>query len=808
MDRFICIHGHFYQPPRENPWLETVDYQESAYPYHDWNERITSECYGPNAAARVMDGENRIVDIVNNYASISFNVGPTLLSWLELHAPDTYQAILDADRESQRRFSGHGAAIAQAYNHMILPLANERDRYTQVRWGLKDFEYRFGRPAEGMWLPETAVDLGTLETLSQLGIRFTILSPYQARRVRKIGTDQWVDVQGGEIDPTMPYRQLLPSGRTIDLFFYDGPISRAVAFERLLASGERFTHRLMEGFSNDREGPQLVHIATDGESYGHHHRWGEMALADTLRRIETQGLARVTIYAEHLDLHPPTHEVEVLENTSWSCFHGIERWRSDCGCNSGGRSWNQAWRRPLRAALGTLRDAVAPMYESAAGQLLNDPWAARDDYGEVVLHRSAENVERFLARHATHELTPREITTALELLEMQRHAMLMYTSCGWFFDEISGIETVQILQYAGRVVQLAERAFGQNVEQRFRQRLRAAKSNLAEHVDGAEIYTKFVKPAVVNTLQVGAHYAIDLLFPNGHSPNGRQPFRFELLDSARCEQAGSKLVVGRARVTSDTTWDSKTISFGALRFGDHNLSAAVRESNGMDDYASLATEVVGAFESADLAHVIRLLDKHFGGATYSFKSLFRDEQRRILGPMLDQATEDTESACAQVYERHAPLLAFLEGIQVPLPRPLKGLAELVLNVELRRALERPSLDVPRISSLLDDVRHAGGALDEELLAHLAEGSVHRCLDRLKADPTDPSVIESVSEAVRVAQLLPFGVNLWRAQNAYWSILNAWHPPASAPPRGGERDGGTWERSFMELGSLLGIRVPG
>ncbi|MBX6341735.1 MAG: DUF3536 domain-containing protein, partial [Thermomicrobiaceae bacterium] len=512
MDRYVCIHGHFYQPPRENPWLEAIELQDSAYPYHDWNERIAAECYAPNGASRILDDERRIAKIVNNYARISFNVGPTLLSWLEASAPATYQAILEADRESQARFSGHGSALAQAYNHPILPLMNRRDKETEVHWGIRDFERRFGRRPEGLWLPETAVDLETLEVLAAHGIRFTILAPHQAARVRPFG-GEWQDVSGGRIDPTMPYLQRLPSGREIALFFYDGPTARAVAFEGLLASGEEFARRLLAIAREDRSGPQILHIATDGETYGHHHRHGDMALAYALDVLESRGLARLTNYAEFLERRPPTHEVEIVEGSSWSCAHGIERWRSDCGCNAGrGPGWRQHWRAPLREAFDWLRDTLAPLYERRAARLLRDPWAARDAYVDVILDRSPAQFARFLGEHARRQLSAEETTAALKLLEMQRHLLLMYTSCGWFFDDLSGIETVQVIQYAGRAVQLAQDLFGDSLEARFLERLAAAPSNLPECGDARRVYETQVKPAMVDLAKVGAHYAITSLF--------------------------------------------------------------------------------------------------------------------------------------------------------------------------------------------------------------------------------------------------------------------------------------------------------
>src|SRR6185312_11574751 len=506
----------------ENPWLETVELQDSAYPFHDWNQRITAECYAPNAASRILDGEGQISKITNNYAKISFNFGPTLLSWMEVQEPQVYRAILEADRLSQELFSGHGSAIAQAYNHMILPLANNHDRYTQILWGIRDFEHRFGRAPEGMWLAETAVDFQSLDMMAQLGIKFTILSPYQAWRYRRIGARAYRDAAGAKIDPSRPYLVRLKQGRAITVFFYDAPISQAVAFENLLTSGEQFARRLADGFVDARDWPQLMHIATDGESYGHHHPHGDMALAYALQFIEEKGIANLTNYGEYLEKHPPQHEAQIIEKSAWSCSHGVGRWFEHCGCNSGGHGdWNQNWRGPLRQAFDWLRDTVMSLYEQRGSQLFMDVWSARNHYIRVILDRSNESLDRFFAENASHELTHEERVTALDLLEMQRHAMLMYTSCGWFFDEISGIETVQVIMYAGRVIQLAQKIFqqdeGEQIESGFLERLEHAASNLVEYKNAAEIYRRSVKPAAVGLEQVAAHYAISSLFETGAS---------------------------------------------------------------------------------------------------------------------------------------------------------------------------------------------------------------------------------------------------------------------------------------------------
>src|SRR5579875_790104 len=419
--KFLCIHCHFYQPPRENPWLEQIELQDSAYPYHDWNDRISAECYAPNLAARILDDQQRIVSIINNYSRISFNFGPTLLSWACEHASEVYRGILEADRQSQKQFSGHGSAMAQAYNHMIMPLANSRDRKTQILWGVADFEYRFGRSPEGMWLQETAVDLETLDLMAEAGIAFVILAPHQAKAVRPLNeTGEWRDVTGSKVDPTRAYLLNTPGGRKINLFFYDGPISQAVAFEKLLDNGEKFANRLIGPFAASPTSPQLMHIATDGETYGHHHKHGEMALAYALNYIESKKLAKITNYGEFLAKNPPTQEVKIYENTAWSCVHGVERWRSNCGCNSGRLGWNQEWRKPLREALDWLRDTIAPKFEELSSKFLKDPWAARDGYIQVVLNRVPEVRQRFGEEHFSRKLTDAEHVIVWKLLELQR----------------------------------------------------------------------------------------------------------------------------------------------------------------------------------------------------------------------------------------------------------------------------------------------------------------------------------------------------------------------------------------------------
>jgi len=807
MERYICIHGHFYQPPRENAWLEYIEMQDSAYPYHDWNEKVTAECYAPNAASRILDSEGYITQIVNNYNKMSFDFGPTLLAWMEERVPDVYQAILEADRETQQTFSGHGSALAQAYNHMIMPLANRRDKFTQALWGVREFEHRFGRKPEGMWLPETAVDVETLDILAELGIKFTILAPHQASRVRQIGADAWNDVSDATIDTTMAYEIKLPSSRKINLFFYDGPIARNVAFEDLLKNGDNFANCFAGAFSEERAWPQLVHIATDGETYGHHHRFGDMALAFALHYIETEGLARITNYGEYLEKHPPTHEVEIIENTSWSCTHGIERWRSDCGCNAGRNpKWNHAWRAPLREAMDWLRDALTPNYEAKAQEFLKDAWAARDDYIEVILDRSPENIQGFLDRHRIRELNEPEKVTVLKLLELQRHAMLMYTSCGWFFDEISGIETVQVIQYAGRAVQLAQELFGGDIEPHFLERLELAKSNIPKHGDGRRIYDKFVKPAVVNLIKVTAHFAVSSLFKEYDEHAEIYCYHVDLEDYHSLVAGKPRLAVGRAKVTSIIIGESATLSFGVLHFGDHNVNAGVREYQGEEAYQVMLQEMTQTFSGADFPEVIRLLDKHFGTSTYSIKDLFLDEQRKVLDNILESALSEIEAAYYQVYEHHYPPMRFLSELGNPIPKSFQSAAEFILNSGLRKAVSGDSLDLERIRSILDEIRTWKVELDTEGLSYLLQWTLERMMARLVTTPEDIDFLKELLAAAEMLHLLPFPVDLWKVQNLYHEMLKSIYPEFQTKAQQGDEAAQEWLSRFVSLGQQLSIRI--
>jgi alpha-amylase/alpha-mannosidase (GH57 family) len=803
MDRYVCIHGHFYQPPRENPWLEAIEIQDSAHPYHDWNERVAAECYAPNTAARILDGNGSIIDILSNYAKISFNFGPTLLSWMESAVPDAYQAILEADRQSRERFSDHGSAIAQSYNHLIMPLANGRDKKTQVLWGIRDFKHRFQRTPEGMWLPEAAVDLETLNILAEAGIKFTILAPHQASRIREIGTEEWQDVSGGRIDPTRPYLCRLPGDRQIVLFFYDGPISRAVAFERLLNRGEDFAGRLMGGFSDERTWPQLLHIATDGESYGHHHQFGDMALAYALYHIESEGFAKLTNYGEFLERHPPTQEAEIIENTSWSCAHGIERWRSNCGCNSGGHpDWNQEWRSPLRRALDRLRDDLAVRFEERAREYLKDPWLARDEHIEAVLDRSAGNVDAFFKRHATREFGQEDRSRALRLLELQRHALLMYTSCGWFFDELSGIETVQVMQYAARAIQLWEGLSGEDLETGFLDVLKEAKSNVVEYEDGARIYEKFVRPVVVDLKKTAVHYAVSSLFED--YGDRTTIYCYDILrDDYQREDAGrTKLAVGRASVISGITKESECVSFAVLHLGNHALNGGVRTFQGDEVYQAMRQEIAAAFGSGDFAGIVRLMDKHFGVNNYSIRDLFRDEQRKVLHLLIGSTLEEFETSHRRMYDDNRILMGFLQETGMPLPKSFLATAEFILNADMQKVFTEETANLERLKTIVDEMKRWGVAADPVNTEFVVRRRLERMMDRLAGNPGDTGLLHELAKAATLLQSVPVDIVYWQVQNMYFRMSKTAYPEFASRAAAGDGIAQAWIESFKSLGEQL------
>ncbi len=762
--RYVCIHGHFYQPPRENPWLDAVEVQDSASPYHDWNERITRECYGPNSRSRLVDGTGKIVGLSNNYARMSYNFGPTLLDWMAREAPDALQGIVEGDRLSLERRTGHGNALAQVYNHVIMPLASERDKRTQVLWGLADFRLRFGRDPEGMWLAETAADLASLEALAAAGIRFTVLAPRQAKRWRRLGEEPWTSISEG-IDPSRAYLCRLPSGKTITLFFYDGIIARQVAFEGLLDNGETFLDRLLKGFDDKRQHAQLVHIATDGESYGHHHAHGDMALAYVLETLSKNSEIRLTNYGEFLDLHPPEWEVEIHENSSWSCVHGVERWRSNCGCNSG-RGWQQEWRGPLRQSFDFLKQRLDELFAKQGKEYLGDPWAARDAYSSVLLDRSEGAVRRFLEQQGRPGLADKDVRQALWLLEMQRNALLMYTSCGWFFDEISGLETTQCLRYAARAMQLA-RHFQQDDEKEFVAILEKAPSNLPQFKNGRGVWEQLVRPANVELDRVLAHHAISLIYNEPKPTTSVYCYDLDTLDQEVQGRGETHLAVGRLRARSRLTWNEAETSFVVLHYGGLDFHAVLRRSGSPEEYETLKKKLLETYANGSLADVTQAIVQEFEGKSHHLADLFREERRRVIGIVLQQRFQDYEQSFERLADSDEAVLKTLARLHYPIPKPLTVAAGITLDERLRREIDSADAEnaPARITQLLErgqtwDYRPA----NTQALARSLEKQLLKILNNIKPFENIPELAKKAGQVLDVAQLLGISLDLWQAQN--------------------------------------------
>jgi alpha-amylase/alpha-mannosidase (GH57 family) len=796
LEKYICIHGHFYQPPRENAWLEVIEVQDSAHPYHDWNERITAECYGPNTASRILDGKGVIKKIINNYSSISFNFGATLLSWMETNDRESYEAIQQADKDSIENFGGHGSAMAQVYNHMIMPLSTSRDKETQIIWGIRDFAHRFSRMPEGMWLAETAVDTESLELMAKHGIKFTVLAPRQARGFRKIGTEAWTPIDHTPIDTRRPYLFRLPSGKSIVLFFYDGDISQGVAFNGLLNDGKKFAERLVSTLDSSSE-PQLAHIATDGETYGHHHKHGDMALAFCVDHIVRHKSAKLTNYAQFLSLHPPIYEAQIHENSSWSCAHGIERWRNDCGCNTGGKpNWNQKWRKPLRETLDWLREKLTALFEEGTADILRDPWVARNEYINVILNRNDDSIRKFLRDHCVRDVEPNQI---LRFMEVQRNAMLMYTSCGWFFDEVSGIETTQIMQYACRAMQLVSQISTANLEMEFRRRLEEVPSNVPGLGNAEHVYTKYVTPSKINLQRVGMHYAVASLFEE--DPDSFPVFNYTTSNEVfvRKEAGEQKLVLGVTKVKSNVTRSEKKFAFAVIYMGKHNIIGNISLDMEEEKFASMQIRMVTAFEEGRLGDIIGLMQTYFGPEKYTIWQLFQDEKRKVFNFITQQSMLDLEDSLRRIYNRDYPLVMALNHNGIPIPNAYKTTFEYILNVDLVKCFQTDKINIRQVERIMSELVNWDLKIEDPgKVERFAGESIFKELKRIGAEGDSFKRIERLNRLFPLMIRFNLRPNLYRSQNLFFEISTETQDHDGRSPE--------WKKQFTLLGDNLGIKV--
>lgn len=746
-----------------------VETESSAAPFHDWNERITEECYAANLAARILDDQGRIVSIVNNYNSMSFDFGPTLLSWLEEKQPEVYNGLINSNKNIDKSGEDHGTPLAQCYNHLIMPLANSRDKRTQIIWGIGDFHRRFGFNPGGMWLPETAVDLETLEILAANGIKYTVLAPHQAHRIKPPG-GRWHELLN-DIDTSRLYRCPLPSGKHINIALFHPQLSRDVAFGDVLKNGDVFTHRVLDSFQSTQGTPRLITIASDGETYGHHHRFGEMALAYTIDKLKHAGV-RVTSIAEYLALYPPDYEVEIREDTAWSCEHGIERWRSGCCCATGLHpEWNQQWRTPLRQAMELLRDCLNPLYETEAAKLLSDPWAARDDYYRVIIDRKPQNGEAFIKKWAIRHLSENESSRAFKLMELQRALMACFTSCGWFFDDIGGLESVLVLKQAGRALDLATSLFGTSLEDTFLSILENASSNQRKFGNGRDIYIKHVQPLAVGFEKIAANFALARINASPRQTARFFNFRVKINDITHLGNALERQTIGNITVTSTTTGERNHFVFTSI-LTERLIQAGVKTFTTEIDYESLADKTARLFESnPDPAAILSFLSMEFPGHIYCLDDLSLDEQRQIIGKLITNYQAGAEQPFREIFSRSRSFMLTGANLGLTLPDSYFAAASIVLNSRLLSHLKTVLPNLPAIEAILEEFRVLNIKLDTSALAESLSKHVVTTLGR---EP-DIQVLETMVTLLDIFQKSGVSPDLWRIQNRFNVLKDEIYP---------------------------------
>ena len=788
--KHLIIHGHFYQPPRENPWTEEIERQESASPHHDWNDRIANECYLPNALSRRLDDWGRITKLVNNYEWISFNFGPTLLSWLEQNFHEVYSRILEADTKSAKRLAGHGNAIAQCFNHIIMPLASRRDQETQIRWGIYDFERRFARASEGLWLSETAINALTLEILTGFSLRFIILSPHQALRVRPLDESSgWKDVSKGTILTGMPYRCFAPAPRGkragrrfIDVFFFDAPLSQDISFNHLLRNGDGLASAIELAYP--RGGNDLVVVATDGEVYGHHEPFADMALSYLVDSAGPRHGLAMTNFGAYLDKHEPRFEVELKggpngEGTAWSCFHGVGRWKEDCGDSTGGApGWNQKWRAPLRAGLNSLAESLAARYEKEGAGLFKDPWKARDDYISVIEERTGDTAAALLASHAPRALSSAETARALALLESQRNAQLMFTSCGWFFSDISGIETVQILRYAARAIELAGTDHWLGLEKRLLTDLKGAVSNIPSRGTGANIFNGSVKASILGRPCLVALFAIASHLSERDELADIYGNPVRPLDSivrhVLARGSEDHLRIGAVEITSRYTRETTVYEYLLYVEDEASFACYIRERQSEDEYRAMVERIAKLAESGLIDEIRPAASEYFGARRFTIRDFLVEDRERILRRFAAKRLEGIEARFAEIYDESKHLLLLLKEANVPAPQNLLIPAQTHLTKKLvrevghwERSLEASGLE--GIRRIVSEAAIFGVPLDKSSAAASFSDLILEKI-RLLASELDAGSAEALEQFVNLSAEMGIQTNFRDIQNRIYTIL--------------------------------------
>ncbi|MBI3317370.1 MAG: DUF3536 domain-containing protein [Candidatus Omnitrophica bacterium] len=784
----LTIHGHFYQPPRENPGIGVIEKQAAAAPFHDWNERIHHESYRPNFMARVLDEHGKIINIVNNFEQMSFNFGPTLFSWLQSNHPRTYRAILAADRKSVKRHKGHGNAIAQIYNHVIMPLANLRDKKTQVIWGIRDFEFHFERKPEGMWLSETACDEETLEILMEHEIKFTILAPQQAARVRPLKGGVWKDVSDGSIDPRHAYRFFSPKDpqKFIDLFFYDGPLAGDLGFGSLAFDARAFADRieLAKGASTGQA--LLIHVATDGETFGHHKAFGDRTLAYLLSVEAPRRHLRIVNYGEFLSENPPEYEVKIHlgedgKGSSWSCRHGVKRWAENCGCRSGGPAeWTQEWRKPLRQTLEWLRDKMASRYELCAGAYFKDVWKARNDSIEILFEGTEKTKKIFFKTHASRELKKEEKILCLKWLESQRLSLFMFTSCGWFFDEISGIEASQVLFYALEAIALLKELTGEDCEPAFLERMSHAKSNIKELRNGRVICERMVKPRLYRFSHLTAAYGMGLLVPGKKFQKLNQRlYGYELEPLQFHEERKERHVFssGRLKIRNLRTGEERHQIFWVMKSGA-DFKAFVKSVSSEESYPGLHRLHRQWKVRLSLSPLLGEVKKIFGNSFFTLADIPFQERVDLLTALHQEVVRGIHGVYQEIYQINESLSEIYRSVHLPLPREMRFAAEHSLGPQFMEAFKdlmkgyhfRKALRVFRI---LAQAKSLEIHLSYEDAIRLLSERLFQLIHAFCHSPSQRRM-EQALYFIRLAEKLHWRIDIREAQNELFARIQEWN----------------------------------
>ena len=766
---YFTIHGHFYQPPRENPWSGVIENQPSARPFHDWNERIASECYSPNSASRILSASGRIHDVVNNYDFMSFNMGPTLMGWIRTNTPETYRRIQEADKRSIERL-GHGNAIAQVYNHIIMPLASAEDKRTQIRWGIEDFKFHYGRMPEAMWLAETAINFETVVELIKAGIKYTILSPTQADSFRKFGDVEWTGCANTDIDTTRPYR-IFPRDKDgnivcdghLDVFFYNPWLSSAVGFEHLLRDAGTFGRRIADAWDPNREEPQLVSIGTDGESYGHHEPFGDMCAAWLYNRYAPENNMVPVNYGWFLEKFPPKHEVLLKnfysEGCAWSCAHGVGRWYRDCGCSTGGGpDWNQKWRGPLRDAFNHLKKLADDIFVREFERISSvNPWEARNNYVQTLVAPEDESRRtKFLKETLLHPENEKDCAKAIRLMEIQKFCLFSFTSCGWFFNDIEGLEPVQNMRYALRAMELLEPflPFGHNIKSEVLSILGRATSN--EHKwNGAEVFTRYAEEDVPVVIKEMAERAAI--------------FHLELEDDYLNKDSrisATKIASRRRQTLVRVAYEDKTI--GEIRIttnlvitdqlGRVNMVAAMGEAeqNGLKfvENPNMSTEELR--NMFPTAYVVRMRD------------LMSDSLKRINQLSTQKHLTNITEAFSSFALNHGISIDSLADPDHTLPDTIRKILSLEINARIHHAalrlLDEPDENlVKEIKDLVDEAK----ALDTTFSFGGTGRMFFRKLNELIESVSksfDQKAVTYITSLITVADWLSLGIDKTSLEN--------------------------------------------